>query len=171
MSPGLSQQAAKVIKLAKAAGVSLASAESCTAGALAVLLADAPEAAKYFQGGFVVYTKENKTATLGVPADLIAAQSAVSSDVAKAMASGALARCPADISVAITGVAGPEPDGDGNPVGLVYVAAAAKRGAVKAIECKFGKLSREEIRDCSMAAHSLFLRRSFPTNRPDKGHP
>ena len=106
--------------------MTLATVESCTAGALAVLLADAPEAGKHFQGGFVVYTKENKTAALGVPAALIAAQSAVSSDVAKAMASGALDRCPADISVAITGVAGPEPDEDGNPVGLVYVAAAEK---------------------------------------------
>src|SRR4051794_8030839 len=109
MSLGLPQHAAKVMKLAQAAGLTLVTAESCTAGALAVLLADAPDAGKQFHGGFVVYTKDNKRVALGVPAKLIAAQSAVSSDVAKAMASGALDRCPADISVAITGVAAPSP--------------------------------------------------------------
>ena len=145
------------MKLTKAAEVTLATVESCTAGALAVLLADAPDAGKRFHGGFVVYTKQNKTAALGVPPPLIAAQSAVSSDVAKAMASGALDRCHAHISLAITGVAGPEPDEDGNPVGLVYVAVAAKSGLVKAIECKFSQLSREEIRDRSMAAALTLL--------------
>ena len=171
MNLGLPQHAAKVMKLAQAAGLTLATAESCTAGALAVLLADAPDAGKQFHGGFVVYTKENKRVALGVPAKLIAAQSAVSSDVAKAMASGALDRCPADISVAITGVAGPEPDEDGNPVGLVYVAAAAKRGAVKAIECKFGKLSREEIRDRSMAAALTLLETVLAEQVDLTGHP
>ena len=64
----LEQRAAKVVELAKAAKVTLATAESCTAGALAMLLADAPGAAERFHGGFVVYTKQNKTAALGVPA-------------------------------------------------------------------------------------------------------
>ena len=77
----------------------MATVESCTAGPLSVLLADAPDAGKQFQCGFVAYTKAHKTAALDVPAELIAAQSAVSSDVAKAMASGALGRCPADISI------------------------------------------------------------------------
>jgi len=171
MSLGLPQHAAKVMKLAKAAEVTLATVESCTAGALAVLLADAPEAGKRFHGGFVVYTKENKTAALGVSPALIAAQSAVSSDVAKAMAAGALDRCPADISVAITGVAGPEPDEDGNPVGLVYVAVAAKRGLVKAIECKFGKVSREGIRDRSMAAALTLLETVLSEQVDLTGHP
>jgi len=146
----LEQRAAKVVELAKAAKVTLATAESCTAGALAMLLADAPGAAERFHGGFVVYTKQNKTAALGVPAFLIATYSAVSPDVAKAMASGVLDRCPADIAVAITGVAGPEPDEDGNPVGLVDVAVAARWTNPDAVECKFGELSREEIRDLSL---------------------
>jgi nicotinamide-nucleotide amidase len=113
----LGQRAAEVIELAKAAKASVATAESCTAGVLAVLLADAPGAAERFHGGFVAYTKENKTAALDVPSSLIAAHSAVSAEVAEAMASGAVCRCPADIAVAITGVAGPEPGEDGNPVG------------------------------------------------------
>jgi PncC family amidohydrolase len=147
----LRQRAAEVIELATAAKASVATAESCTAGALAVLLADAPGAAERFHGGFVVYTKENKTAALGVPSSLIAAHSAVSSEVAKAMASGALNHCPADIAVAITGVAGPEPDEDGNPVGKVYVGAATRwTNAGEVVECSFGNRPRDEIRDLSL---------------------
>jgi PncC family amidohydrolase len=81
-------------------------------------------------GGFVVYTKANKSAALGVPADVIERHSAVSQEVARAMARGALDRCPAGIIVAITGVTGPEPDEDGNPVGLVHMAAAIRAGAL-----------------------------------------
>jgi nicotinamide-nucleotide amidase len=147
----LGRRAAEVIKLATAAKATLATAESCTAGSLAVLLADAPGAAQQFHGGFVAYTKENKTAALGVPSSLIAAHTAVSSEVAKAMASGALARCPADVAVAITGVAGPEPDEDGNPVGQVYVSVATRwTNASEVVECNFGARPREEIRDLSL---------------------
>jgi nicotinamide-nucleotide amidase len=89
----LQERAAAVLRKAKAANKTLATAESCTAGALAVLLADAPHAAQMFHGGFVVYTKQNKTAVLGVPANLIATHSAVSAEVASAMAAGALSRC------------------------------------------------------------------------------
>jgi nicotinamide-nucleotide amidase len=146
----LTERAAKVIRLASAAGLTLATVESCTAGALAVLLADAPDAGSTFHGGFVVYTKQNKAAALGVPARLIATKSAVSPEVAKAMAIGALDRCPADIAVAITGVAGPTPDEDGNPVGLVYIAAARRGGDPHAVEGMFEKSSRSEIRDRAM---------------------
>jgi nicotinamide-nucleotide amidase len=61
----LQERAAAVLRKAKAANKALATAESCTAGALAVLLADAPNAAQMFHGGFVVYTEQNKTAVLG----------------------------------------------------------------------------------------------------------
>jgi nicotinamide-nucleotide amidase len=68
------------------------------------------------------------------------------------MATGGLARCPADLVVAITGVAGPEPDEDGNPVGLVFVAAAARDGRVKSAQHEFGKIGREEICSAAMRA-------------------
>jgi nicotinamide-nucleotide amidase len=147
---GLADHAARVIKAAKAAKMTLVTAESCTAGALALQLADAPGAAETFHGGFIVYTKENKTAALGVPANLIAAKSAVSRDVAEAMATGALSRCPADIAVAITGVAGPEPDEGGNPVGLVYVAGTVRGQPVAVRECNFGRRSRDQIRELTI---------------------
>ncbi len=119
--------------------------KSCTGGALAALLADTPGAGDAFEGGFVTYSKANKTAALGVPAELIETHTAVSAEVAKAMAQGALAHCPADIAVAITGVAGPEPDEDGNPVGLVYLAAAHRNGVVLAEVHRFQSGSKQEI--------------------------
>jgi nicotinamide-nucleotide amidase len=141
----MSDIAASVIKAAHRRGLTLATAESCTAGAVAHLLANAPGAGDVFHGGFVVYTKENKSKALGVPAALIARHSAVSAEVAKAMAIGALERCPADLVVSITGVTGPEPDEDGNPVGLVYLAAARRGGLLLHEEHRFGDGPKDEI--------------------------
>jgi nicotinamide-nucleotide amidase len=132
----LSRLSAMVIQAASQRGLFLATAESCTAGALAQILARAPGASDVLHGGFIVYTKANKTAALGVPQLLLSRVSAVHAEVARLMASGALARCPADIVVSITGVAGPDPDEDDNPVGLVYLAAA----------CRDGRLFHEEHR-------------------------
>ena len=124
----LTDQAEIVVNLAAEHGMTLATVESCTAGELAHLLSQAEGASKVLHGGFIVYTKDNKTAAVGVSKELLAEHTAVSAAVAKAMALGGLARCPASIVAAITGVAGPEPDEDHNPVGLVYVAAAARDG-------------------------------------------
>jgi nicotinamide-nucleotide amidase len=84
-----------------------------------VHLSEVPGAADHLQGGFVVYTKTNKSHALSVPANLLNSRG-VCPEVA--MAEGALARSPADVAVALTGVAGPDPDEDGNPVGLVCIA-------------------------------------------------
>ncbi len=132
--------------------MTLATVESCTAGSLAHLLSQAEGASETLHGGFVVYTKANKVAAAGVPKELLAAHTAVSAEVAEAMAGGGLARCPADIVVAITGVAGPEPDEDGNPVGLVFVAAASRDGRKRVSRHDFGETSKEEICRAAMAA-------------------
>jgi nicotinamide-nucleotide amidase len=126
--PSLHDQAEHVVKLARDRHMTLATVESCTAGALALLLAQAEGASEAVHGGFVVYTKENKIAAVGVPVDLLAKHTAVSAEVALAMAKGGLARCLASLVASITGVAGPEPDEDGNPVGLVFIAVAARDG-------------------------------------------
>jgi nicotinamide-nucleotide amidase len=147
----LKNQAARVVERAKAGGFTLATAESCTAGSLGHLLSQAPGAGEVFHGGFTVYTKANKTAALGVPEGLLA-HTAVSKEVAKAMAQGAIARCPADIIAAITGVAGPAPDEDGNPVGLVVVAVASRDGRSRAEQHDFGKRDRNEICAAASAA-------------------
>ena len=72
----------------------------------------------------VTYTKANKIRVLGIPTSLLQDKGAVCRDVAAAMAQGALTRSPADIAVSITGVAGPDPDEDGNPVGRVCIGLA-----------------------------------------------
>jgi len=120
----------RLLRGAQQRKLTLLTVESCTAGALACALAQVEGAAQTLHGGFVVYTKANKTAALGIDADLIATHTAVSAAVARAMATAGLARAPADIAMAITGVAGPEPDEDGNPVGLTFVAAAHRDGSV-----------------------------------------
>ena len=123
----------------------MATVESCTAGALACLLADAEGAGDVFHGGFVVYTKAAKSAAVGVPPQLIERHTAVSREVALAMARGGLERIPADVVVAVTGVAGPDPDEDGNPVGLVHIAAVSRNGGKLHVERRFGQRSKEEV--------------------------
>jgi nicotinamide-nucleotide amidase len=152
MAVPLAELAERVLAKLSALGLTLATAESCTAGRLATLLADAPGAADRFHGGFVTYTKHNKSAVLGVPAELIAAHTAVSRPVAEAMATGALERCPADMVLAITGVAGPEPDEDGNPVGLMHVAAVWRGRGAHHRSHAFGEGNREALRERAMAA-------------------
>jgi nicotinamide-nucleotide amidase len=146
----LNAAAERTLGLAKSVGCTLATVESCTAGALAALLADAPGASESLHGGFVVYTKANKSAAVGVPPDLIQAHTAVSREVVLAMADGALKRCPADIVLAITGVAGPEPDEDGNPVGLLHVAAMLRKGETRHLERRYGPAPKQDICQAAM---------------------
>jgi nicotinamide-nucleotide amidase len=134
----LSRRAQEALARAIACGWSVVTAESCTAGALAHLLSKGEGASKHFHGGIVAYTKPMKTAVLGVPTALLRKKTAVCAEVASAMAKGALSRSPADVAVSVTGVAGPKPDEDGNPVGLIYCAVARRRGAVRTarLHCK-----------------------------------
>lgn len=97
----------------------LAVAESCSAGLLAARIASVPGSSRYFAGGAVTYSNSSKTAILGVSPDLIDRLGAVSPEVARAMAEGAIARFGADTAVAITGVAGPDGGTPDKPVGFV----------------------------------------------------
>jgi PncC family amidohydrolase len=126
--------------------LTLITAESCTAGALAQRLADTPGAGQQFHGGFVTYTKAQKTSALGVPSDLLRQKGAVCAEVARAMAEGALRHAKADLAAAITGVAGPEPDEDGNPVGRVCIAIACRTGGAEAFERQYPAEGRDAIR-------------------------
>ena len=103
-------------------GLTLVTAESCTGGGVAAQLTDIPGASVWFRGGWVVYTNELKTSTLGVPAETIAQHGAVSEAVALAMAAGALTRGGADCALAITGIAGPDGGMPEKPVGTVWIA-------------------------------------------------
>ena len=131
---------------AKRAGLSVVTAESCTGGLIALVLSEAPGAAEYLEGGFVVYTPAQKCAALELDPTLIDEHGAVSAEVAKAMALGALANSDADIALSVTGVAGPDPDERGNPVGLVYFACARRNGSCENVEHQFGNIGRSRIR-------------------------
>lgn len=108
-------------------GLQLVTAESCTGGLLAAACTSIAGSSDWFERGIVSYSNEAKTELLGVSAGLIAKHGAVSAEVARAMAEGALAHSPADLSLAVTGVAGPSGGTQAKPVGTVWLA-LARRG-------------------------------------------
>ena len=110
-----------------ARGLTVATAESLTAGMVAAVLADTPGASGMLQGGVVSYQNSVKADVLGVPRELLDAVGSVDGSVAEAMAAGARRVCGADIGVSTTGVAGPEPHG-GKAVGTVFVGIATAEG-------------------------------------------
>ena len=136
--------AALVLDLAREAGWSLATAESCTGGLVAAALTAIPGASDVFLGGAVSYANEAKEGLLGVPADVLAAHGAVSEQAARAMAEGARSALRADVAVAVTGIAGPGGGTPEKPVGLVHIAVASPEETV-ASEVRFPG-DREEIR-------------------------
>lgn len=129
-----------VAKLSEA-HLTLTTAESCTAGALAHLISEAPGASRVLEGGLVAYSKPAKERLLGVQPELLADFTAVSEPVARAMATGALERSQSDLAIALTGVTGSEPDEDGNPIGRVHIAAAMPNGGRLHRHCEFGAVS------------------------------
>jgi nicotinamide-nucleotide amidase len=108
----------------KRRGWMLATAESCTGGLIAAACTSLAGSSDWFERGVVSYSNDAKSELLGVPAELIAAHGAVSAEVARAMAEGALARSPAHIAIAVTGIAGPSGGTPAKPVGTVWMAIA-----------------------------------------------
>ncbi len=122
----------------------IAVAESCTGGALAKLLTDIPGASRYFTHGWVTYSNNAKVKELGIEADLIERDGAVSEMVAKAMAQGARRSAGTDYAIGITGIAGPD-GSEQKPVGLVYISVDADSGC-ETKRFVFTAHSREFIR-------------------------
>ena len=120
------KRAERVIAAAKAAGLKIATVESCTGGLIAGALTSVSGSSDVVERGFVTYANEAKTGMVGVPAELIEKVGAVSEEVARAMAEGALAHAPVDLAVAVTGIAGPGGGTPTKPVGLVHFAASRK---------------------------------------------
>ena len=118
---------AQVLDSCRRAGLMLATAESCTGGMIAGALTDLAGSSQVVERGFVTYSNAAKTDLLGVAQALIERCGAVSEEVARAMAEGALSHSPADIAVSATGIAGPGGATDAKPVGLVHLS-CARRG-------------------------------------------
>lgn len=144
-------QASSLLDRCRARGLKLATAESCTGGLIAACLTAIPGSSDVFERGFVTYSNEAKTELVGVAPELLQREGAVSEAVARAMAAGALAASPADLSIAVTGIAGPTSDGTAKPVGLVHIAAARRGSAVVHARHVFSG-DRTAIRLASIAA-------------------
>ena len=150
-----------VLELARARGLTLGTAESCTGGLIAKRLTDIPGSACVFKGGVVSYHCEVKAGVLGVDQALLDEKGAVCAEVAKEMALGAKKALGCDLAVAVTGVAGPDPDERGNPVGLVYTALAAPGGTwVKKLDLAAPGARRDRIRTLA-ANHALDMARRW----------
>ena len=111
-----------------ARGQTVATAESCTGGLIAAACTAIAGSSNWFERGVVTYSNDAKTELLGVPPDTIARFGAVSAEVARAMAEGVLARTPAALALAVTGVAGPGGGSPAKPVGTVWLAWAVRGG-------------------------------------------
>jgi nicotinamide-nucleotide amidase len=148
---GLSRRVGRRLR---GAGLSIATAESCTGGLLAKCLTDIAGSSDYFERGWVTYSNAAKTSELGVAAGLIRRHGAVSEAVALAMAVGALRRSRARIAIAVTGIAGPGGAIAGKPVGTVWIAwGLRRRGRIEAYAARFRfRGGRDAVRRLSVAA-------------------
>jgi nicotinamide-nucleotide amidase len=138
--------AANVLQAARASGLHIATAESCTGGLIAAALTEIAGSSDVVDRGFVVYSNRAKTELLGVPGALIQRQGAVSEDVARAMAEGALKHSSSQLAISCTGIAGPGGATPEKPVGLVYLAAARQGQTTLHVECRFGDIGRARVR-------------------------
>lgn len=139
-----------VLDACRARGLKVATAESCTGGLVAGALTEIAGSSDVVDRGFVTYSNIAKQQMLGVPADTLRDHGAVSRETAEAMARGALAKASADITVAITGIAGPGGASPGKPVGLVHFAAASREGALIHAEMRYGDIGRSAVRQKSV---------------------
>ncbi len=143
-------------------GLRVITVESCTGGLLATVLTDIPGASDFYDGGFVTYTPEQKADALSLDLDFIRRHGTVSPEVTTALAEAALHHSRADIALAVTGVAGPDKDEKGNPVGLVYIACARRGHETQLLEHRFGDIGRAQVR-YGAAEKALSLLRHIAT--------
>jgi nicotinamide-nucleotide amidase len=150
-SAALRSQAERVLARCRSRGLHVATAESCTGGLVAAALTEIAGSSDVVDCGFVTYSNAAKLALLGVPAKTLARHGAVSAETAIAMAVGALKHSQADLTVAITGIAGPGGGSKQKPVGLVHFAAASRDGRRIARKRLYGKIGRHRVRQRSVA--------------------
>ena len=145
LPPDILELAEQVLAAARAHGLKVATAESCTGGLVAGALTAIAGSSDVVERGFVTYSNEAKAEMLGVNPRLIEIHGAVSAETAEAMAKGALAHARADLAVAVTGIAGPGGGSAQKPVGLVYFGIASASD-VSVVEARFGDIGRDAVR-------------------------
>lgn len=158
-TPALIALAETVLNEARAKGLRIATAESCTGGLICGLLTEISGSSDVVERGFVTYSNEAKSDLLGIPLSLIQENGAVSAVVACAMAEGAVRRSIAQIAVAVTGIAGPTGGTPDKPVGLVHMAAAREGHPTLHEEHRFGTIGRMQVRLKTVEAALELLRR------------
>ncbi len=156
--PRILELAETVLAEARAKGLKIATAESCTGGLVAGALTEIAGSSDVFVEGFITYSNDAKMATLGVIVDTLDKFGAVSAPTAVAMAEGAIANSRADRTVAVTGVAGPGGGTASKPVGLVHFAAARRGGKTEFEHKNFGDIGRAQVRMAAVV-HALELLR------------
>jgi nicotinamide-nucleotide amidase len=160
----LLSQAEALLAVARNKAVHIATAESCTGGLIVGLLTEVPGSSDVVERGFVTYSNEAKEELLGVPRALLAEHGAVSAPVAQAMADGALKYSRAQLSIAVTGIAGPGGGSAEKPVGLVYIAAAHAPGDIVVKEYRFGDIGRDAVRMATVREALNLLRERLGIN-------
>ncbi|MCI0573909.1 MAG: CinA family protein [Myxococcaceae bacterium] len=156
----LLQQAEEVLAACRRAGLRVATAESCTGGLVSACLTAIAGSSDVVERGFVTYSNEAKMELLGVPEQLLAAHGAVSAEMAAALAEGAMARSRADLTLSVTGIAGPGGGTPTKPVGLVFLA-TARRGQPTRVERTVFPGDRGAVREASVRrALALLLARA-----------
>lgn len=158
-SPEIQELAKRVLNKARVHRLHIVTAESCTGGLIAASLTEIAGSSDVVEGGFIAYADYAKTALLNVPESLLKNVGAVSEEVARAMAKGALENSSAELSIAVTGIAGPGGGTALKPVGLVHLAAARDGRVAEHRVCHFGDIGRSEVRLMTVdAALKLLLR-------------
>ncbi|SEP60208.1 CinA family protein [Thalassovita taeanensis] len=138
-------KAEEILSSYRALGWRIATAESCTGGMVSAALTDVAGSSDVFERGFVTYTNTAKVQMLGVEEETLNAVGAVSEEVAREMAHGALAGSEADVAVAITGIAGPG-GSEFKPEGRVCFGLAVRNAPVRSETVEFGALGRAKVR-------------------------
>ncbi len=143
-------EAQKLIDIATEKGFTIATAESCTGGLIGAAITSIPGSSAPFKGGIIAYDNKVKSKLLDVPAGMIQKYGAVSREVARAMAAGAVEALSVDMAVSVTGIAGPSGGSEEKPIGTVWVGLAVKFGGNVEVETKlyrFGDIGRNKVRD------------------------
>tara|TARA_B100000989_G_scaffold254098_1_gene202692 strand:+ start:2409 stop:2930 length:522 start_codon:yes stop_codon:yes gene_type:complete len=141
----------------------IVSAESCTAGLLAATLTELPGSSVFFEQGYITYSNHSKTRVLGVENKTLKKYGAVSEQVAKQMAEGALKRSKSTIAISITGIAGPG-GSDFKPEGLVCFGVARENGKIRTETKKYGPIGRDNIRSHAVKTAITLLYEELSVN-------